>query len=102
MHLMNTTIKTIPHPEIKNNGEVPSYRGCRFSDNKQSSFYEIRTDALLTHQYRLMSPELKDKNRKVISGKRISGVGYRLKRNKNIRCASKRIISKKVFQVYLC
>ncbi|WP_298652657.1 hypothetical protein [uncultured Proteiniphilum sp.] len=69
MHFMNTAMKAIPHPQIKDNGGIAIIQDIDSSITNNQLSYEIRINALPDHPYLLKSPELKDKNRKVISGK---------------------------------
>jgi hypothetical protein len=68
MHFLNTAMKAVPHSDIKDNGGVPIIQDINslITDNRLS--YEIRMDDLHSHQYLLMSPELKDKKRKAAFG----------------------------------
>ncbi|WP_298652660.1 hypothetical protein, partial [uncultured Proteiniphilum sp.] len=69
MHFMNTAMKPVPHQDIEDNGGVPIIQDIDSSITNNQLSYEIRINALPDHPYLLKSPELKDKNRKVISGK---------------------------------
>lgn len=69
MHFVNTAMKPIPHQDIKDNGGVPIIQDIDSLITDNTLSYEIKGSALPGEQYVLLSPELKDKNRKVTAGK---------------------------------